>query len=208
MMPNVAEVLLPAAVATFKQAMPNTRVHIVTGTNSSLLDQIRVGVLDLAVGRLAQPEYMAELSFEPLFEEELSVVVRRHHPSQARRWSIKSVRDYPWIMPPHGSIMRLEIDRFLLSRSIGAHDNVVETMSVTFGRSYVQQTDALWFVPAGAIQTDLQAKKLFRLPLSNGAMVSAVGITTKANAPLSSAAKEMLRALRLSVSTKSMPKHN
>jgi LysR family pca operon transcriptional activator len=81
-------------------------------------------------------------------------------------------------------------------------------MSVTFGRSYVQQTDALWFVPAGAIQTDLQAKKLFRLPLSNGAMVSAVGITTKANAPLSSAAKEMLRALRLSVSTKSMPKHN
>ena len=197
MMPNVAQGLMPLAVMDFKAHLPNTRIAIVTGTNSSLLDQIRIGTLDFVIGRLAQPEYMTDLVFEPLYDEELMLVVRSKHPLRQRAsWQLKSICSFPWVLPPHGSIMRLEIDRFLLSKNVPRHEDVIETMSVSFARSYVRRSGAIWFVPAGAVP-EIRNDELSRLPIPKGTMQAAVGVTMKSDARLSPAAQQMLQSLRL-----------
>src|SRR4030095_11291758 len=79
-LPTVSTRVMPLAVSLFKQENMGTIVRVVTGENSVLLSQLRTGDLDLVVGRLADPELMTGLSFEHLYSERVSFVVRPGHP--------------------------------------------------------------------------------------------------------------------------------
>ena len=56
-----------------------------------LLEQLRLGELDLVVGRLAAPEKMTGFFFEHLYSEQVLFVVRAGHPLLgARRGRVRS----------------------------------------------------------------------------------------------------------------------
>ena len=50
-----------------------------------LLEQLRLGELDLVVGRLAAPEKMTGFFFEHLYSEQVLFVVRAGHPLLGER---------------------------------------------------------------------------------------------------------------------------
>ncbi len=196
-MPNVVSGVMPRVVDLFKREAPNTTVRIATGSNAQLLDQLRLGELDLVLGRLAQPEYMIGLSFEHLYVESLVLSVRAGHAlTTMARFRLKMISDYPWILPHHGTIIRMETERFLLSHGIAMSPNIVETTSNDFGRSYLLCSDAIWFTPLGTVATAIEDGKIVLLPLASGSMEGPVGITVRANATSSSSTALMIEAIR------------
>ena len=70
-LPTVSARIMPKAIQLFLAEETGSPVKIVTGENVVLLEQLRVGVLDLVVGRLAAPEQMTGLSFEHLYSEQV-----------------------------------------------------------------------------------------------------------------------------------------
>ena len=75
-LPTVSTRIMPRAMTLFLQEATGSRIKIVTGENAVLLEQLRVGDLDLVVGRLAAPEKMTGFSFEHLYSEQVVFAVR------------------------------------------------------------------------------------------------------------------------------------
>ena len=196
-LPNVAARLMPEAVRLFNQNASGALVRVVDGNNLRLLDQLRLGELELVVGRLAKGEHMTGLNFEHLYSEALSIVVRRKHPlAAAKRLTPAALAALPWLLPDQGTMIRQEIDRFLLAEGMTLSPTVIESTSISFGRAYVERSDAVWFVPHGAVQADIAKGRLTALPTAAGAMEGPVGITTRADIEPTLAGRLMIEAVR------------
>lgn len=194
-LPNAAARVMPLAVDRFKRDAPETTVRIVTSENATLLDLLRLGELDFVLGRLAQPEHMVGLTFEQLYSESLVFVVRPTHPlTRARRFKLSMIGEYPCLLPHHGTIIRDELDRFLIAKGVPRPKNIVETMSIAFGRTYTRESEAVWFTPRGVVEEELAGGSLVELPA--GAMQGPVGITAKEDVTPTSATLLMLEAVR------------
>ena len=112
-LPTVAANLIPAAVKHFKERGLGTTINLVTGAHTVLIADLRIGDLDLMVGRLAEPEHMIGLTFEHLHSKRIAFVVRPEHPLLADvPFDIKRLRAFEMIYPDSNAITRPEVDRF------------------------------------------------------------------------------------------------
>lgn len=196
-LPNVAARLIPAAIRQFKSMAPTTEVSLLSADNARLLDLARHGELDMVVGRLARPEHMTGLTFEPLYNERIAIVARPGHPlGSGRPLTPSKLGQFPFILPPRATIIRHEIDRFLIAQGIEVPTDTVETTVTVFGGEYARLTDSLWFVPYGVVARDLLDKRLIELAIRAESLEGPVGLTTRLDGALSPAASLMLQAVR------------
>jgi len=196
-LPNAMTELMPAAVQQFKSAAPATQVRVVDGDNVRLLDLLRHGDLDIVVGRLARPEFMEGLSFEPLYNERIVIVVRPGHPLAGKRSPTPElIGKYPLILPQRNTIIRHEIDRFLIAKGIESSADTIESTAVVFGAEYTERTDTIWFVPYGVIARYIADKRLIELLIGDESLGGTVGLTTRLEEALSPAATVMLQTIR------------
>jgi LysR family pca operon transcriptional activator len=180
-LPTASASLMPEAVAAFLNARTGSLATIVTGENRWLLDALRTGDLDLVVGRLSAPERMTGLHFEPLYTEEVVFALRSGHPLLARgNFSLGEIANHTVLMPPHGSVIRPFVDRFLLTNGIAELANVVETVSDSFARAFVQRYDAIWIISRGVISSEIEAGRMAVLDIDMSQTRGAVGLTTRA----------------------------
>lgn len=196
---TVAATPLPQAVRQFKAADPEVLVRIISGTNRELTQSLRQGELDFMVGRLASPEDMVGLDFEPLFQENLVGVVRKGHPllSVADPLRLREAIDgFTILLPLAGTIIREDAEQLLISEGQGDATDMIETLSVEFGRAYVTSSDAVWLTPRGTVAEDISFGELNVLPLETGATRGTVGITCQKTARLSPHAGKLVKALR------------
>ena len=66
--------MIPPALKRFAALWPRVIVRLATGANPELLERLKAGTIEFAIGRLADPERMVGLSFEQLFTEPLIAV--------------------------------------------------------------------------------------------------------------------------------------
>lgn len=196
-LPTVMPRVMPMAVKRFKDRFAETTVRLITSDHTQLLTLLRRDELDLVVGRLARPEEMVGLSFERLYSEPLVVVVRAGHPlTKARPFRLAMIAEYPCMMPPSGTIISQEIDRFLLEQGVPRPANVVEAVSTTFKRVYAREADAVWFAARGIVEPDLAEGFLVSLPLRASTMEGPVGLMTRADMQVSTATAAFIVILR------------
>jgi len=180
-LPPVSARILPLAIEKFLASKTGSPVKIVTGENVVLLEQLRLGQLDLVVGRLAAPELMSGLEFSHLYTELVVFVVRPGHPLlSGRGFDFARIRDYTVLMPTQGSIIRPVVERFLIAHGIGDLPVEIETVSDSFGRAMLRQSDAIWVISEGVVAPDLVSGDLAALPLDTGETRGAVGLTVRA----------------------------
>lgn len=80
--PTVGVRLLPAALAEFHRRFPDVELHVRQGGTQTLVGFLDAGVVDMAV--ITLPVGRRELRVEPLFDEDLVVVVAANHPLAGR----------------------------------------------------------------------------------------------------------------------------
>lgn len=194
-LPSVAARVVPAAMLAFRGASTGVIPRIVTGPNDYLLDQLRLGALDLVVGRLGGPEAMKGLTFEQLYSERVAIVVRPGHPLIADP-DLRRLPSFPVLLPDRRAAIRPIADRFLIANGIGDIPDRIETVADAFGRAFTRQTEAVWIISRGVVALDLAEGALVELPFDMGDTRGPVGLTLRAEAAQSPALLALLAAFR------------
>ncbi|HEX6093141.1 MAG TPA: pca operon transcription factor PcaQ [Dongiaceae bacterium] len=206
-LPTVSTRVMPTAVQLFKQENMGTVVRVITGANSVLLSQLRTGDLDLVVGRLADPDLMTGLSFEHLYSETVSFIVRPGHPLLALKpFDLRKFTEYTVLMPTEGAIIRPMVDRFLIANGIATVPDQIETVSMAFGRRYIRMTDAVWIISRGVVADDIDDGVLAELPVATQEITGPVGLTTRADIPASLPAVMLMQTIREAARTQTNPR--
>jgi len=196
-LPTVSTRIMPRAMSAFLNEKTGSRVKIVTGDNAVLMEQLRVGDLDLVVGRLASPEKMTGLTFEHLYSEQVVFAVRAGHPLLATKQSIfDGFADYPVLMPSRGSIIRPSVEQFLIANGVASLPTQVETVSDAFGRAFVRSSDGIWIISAGVVAADIEDGTIATLPIDTTETRGPVGLTIRADAAPSTPMAILMQTIR------------
>jgi len=193
-LPASASVLLPHALAILKRKSPRSNVLVTEGATATLLPELWQGRVDLVVGRLPPPSGLGGFKEKELLEEPVLLMTGRHHPL-ARKKSLKwlDLRDYPWILPPPGSILRDPLERALQAHGVPLSNNYIETLSQHFARSYLQISDAI-AVMAGTLAKE-PGQPLHALPLGLPRLLRPAGVLWNRDRSLSPTAKLAISCL-------------
>jgi LysR family pca operon transcriptional activator len=196
-LPTVSAGMIPRAILAFKARAVGTTIRVVTGDNAVLLAALRVGELDLVVGRLAEPDQMKGLAFEHLYTEPVSFVVRPGHPlTRETGFSLDRILDFTVLMPSEGSIIRPSVDRLLLANGIGGVPDRIETVSMPFGRGYVRASDAVWIISRGVVAEDIADGYLSELAIDTTMTNGPVGLTMRADQTAGVALLMLMQTIR------------
>jgi len=200
-LPTVATALLPDAMRRFAGEWPRVSVRLLTAANTELLERLKAGAISFAVGRLADPERMVGLSFEQLYNEPMTVVVRAGHPllqgAGAARPLAQFPTQFPLVLPPFGTLIRQAADSLLAAWGAPPLTSSVELLSVSVGRAMALENDAVWFVPSGAVEYDLRHGALVRLPLPVAGGEEPVGLIQRTDTQPSPAGRALIDAVRI-----------
>ncbi|NTJ44714.1 pca operon transcription factor PcaQ [Agrobacterium larrymoorei] len=204
-LPTVSSHIMPYAMDLFLKEKTWSRIRIVTGENSVLLEQLRFGELDLVVGRLAGADKMAGFLFEHLYSEQVVFAVRAGHPLlTSTRSAFADLGEYTVLMPTTSSIIRPFVDQFLITNGISSLPNQIETVSDSFGRAFVSTSDAVWIISAGVVARDVEAGWLSTLPIDTSDTRGPVGLTTRTDAVPSVAMSLLLQTIREAAASRSL----
>ncbi len=196
-LPTVSATLVPDALAQMQAGMARSRFLVNTGGNQYLLDQLRRGDLDLVVGRLPAPERMVGIDFEPLFHERVAVVVASEHPlAGLGHLPVEALQSYPVLMPAQGSIIRPLVEQMFLEQGLVMPQAPIETVSATFGRRFVLDHGAIWFISQGVVRADLAAGIVRELPLDTTSTLGPVGLCIRSEHQLSATGARFCACLR------------
>lgn len=151
--PTLIDLLLPVALATLLERLPEVTVRVVTALNDVLLTQLTRGDLDLLLCTLpdAPPHGM---TLELLFDDELAVVARKGHPLARRRQiPLEELARQRWVLPSSTVLSRRALEYCLESGGGATPETVIETNSVPLLFSVVARTDLLSYQSLRALQS-------------------------------------------------------
>lgn len=198
-LPNVAATILPDAVQRFLADVPSARLRVRTGGNAHLIGLLQQGELDVVIGRLAEPSDMQGISFEYLYPERIVFAVRPGHPLlKAVSLNLVMLLAYRLVLPDAGTRIREAADQFFVASGLGPPPQTIETIDASFGRSLVLQTDAVWCVPAGVVETDVLRGTLMQLSLDTASSAGPVGFSLRADRLPPEALQRLLSEIRIS----------
>ena len=193
---NVEGGLLPAVLEHLHRTHPQMRIEVDTGTSAALLARLRLGELDLVLGRMSEAEEIRDLQFEHLYYEPLIAVVRRDHPLLADMNRIGEPGHYSWIVPPRGTTLREQLERFWVEQAAQPPQLAIETLSLPLSARYVHLSDAVWVTPADTARAFLETGDMVRLPHQIEVRGGSVGFATNSSHPLSTAVSTFCHHLR------------
>jgi LysR family pca operon transcriptional activator len=195
-LPTAASSLLPQAIVKLCAEYSDVVVTVHTGVNSDLLRQLKLGELQLVLGRLADPAEMVGVSFAPLYAEPMVFAARPGHPLARRMAGAAPLAAYPLILPLRGTAIRRVADSFFIASGMGVPRQRIESISDSLARSLLRQSDAVWFGPLGVAADDFANGLLARLEVPTGSTSAAVGLSTLSDAPVGAALRFFIGAIR------------
>jgi len=190
-------VLLAQAMVRFKQAMPVATVLVEEGDLTRLLPRLRMGELDMIVGRL-EPGYAApDLRTEALCQEPMCLVCAPQHPlSTLKKVSWAQLQAQRWVMPPPWATSRAKLHQLFYKNKLNPPTDCVESASFMATVSGVQSLGAVGFV-ARNVGRSLQALGLAHiLPVALPMDLPPLGLIRLAGSSPSPAAARLQEALR------------
>lgn len=140
-------VLVARAIELLKGRSSQTTVLVEEGDLMRLLPKLRLGELDLFVGRL-EPGYAApDLVPEALYAEPMTVVVAPGHPLTVKRkpgWA--DLAALPCVMPPPWASLRVKLDQMFYREGLHPPVDIVESASFLAQISFLQKRGAAAFM--------------------------------------------------------------
>lgn len=190
--------LLSQAVALLKERSAQTTVLVEEGDLTRLLPRLRVGELDLFVGRL-EPGYAApDLHTEALLDEPMSLIARPDHPLARQRkppsWA--ELAREPWVVPPPWASSRVKLEQMFYRHRLDPPRDLVETASFLATLTFVRERPAIGFV-ARRVARHLERAGLARsLRVALPIELPPVGIITLRNRARTPACEQLIQCLR------------
>ncbi|HSI50598.1 MAG TPA: LysR substrate-binding domain-containing protein [Ideonella sp.] len=190
-------VLLTRAVALLKAQSEQSTVLVEEGDLTRLLPRLRVGELDLFVGRL-EPGYASpDLTTEALYEEPMRVVARPDHPLAGRsRLSWRDLAQVPWVVPPPWASSRIKLNQMFYKHGLNPPVDLIETASFLATLSFMRERAALGFL-AQQVALHFEREGLLKvLPVQVPIELPPVGIITLRGRLSTPSSAQLIQCLR------------
>lgn len=114
---TTARWIAPELFALAKTRHPLLRIVLKEATSQQLEPQLQSGLLDLAITLL--PNATAEIAIEPLFEEDMLLVLPRDHPlAHNAMVDFPTAAKLPLLLPPSGSPLRNSLERAAMEHDV------------------------------------------------------------------------------------------
>ena len=189
--------LLPLAISLLEQRHPQMVINVQMDFSRTIVAMLLGGRLDIAIGRILDPDTAPELDFEALAEEPHSLVARPQHPlAKRRKLRMNDLIGQTWILPPAESILRERLNAMFLQRGLSLPAKIVETTSLPMTTSLLRSTDMVVALPEELVRPYCDAGMLCMLPIDLGVRMDAFGIITRRGQVLARGGAETLSALR------------
>ena len=190
-------VLMARAVEMLKARSSQTTVLVEEGDLTRLLPKLRLGELDLFVGRL-EPGYAApDLETEALHAEPMAVVLRPGHALLAKRrpgWT--DLAKLPCVMPPPWASLRVKLDQMFFRDGVQPPVDIIESASFLAQMSFLQQRDAAAFMARSVARHFQQQGVLKILPLKVPIELPPVGLITMRGERRTPSTEQLIECLR------------
>lgn len=189
--------LLARAVERLKSRSTQTRVAIEEGDLTRLLPRLRVGELDLFVGRL-EPGYAApDLDTEPLYDESMKVIVRPGHPLASRtrpKWA--DLAACAWVVPPAWAASRVKLEQMFYANRLDPPADMIESASFLMTVLFLRERSAVAFVARSVAHYLAREKLAVTLPIAVPIDLPPVGLITMRHRQPTPACGQLIDCLR------------
>ncbi len=190
--------VIPRAISRVKQVSPLLRIGVCMETSNILLERLQRGSLDFMVGRILEDKADPDLAYQELAEEAVCAVARVGHPLAALRdLTLAQIAPAPWILPPHGSVLRHRCDMMFRGAGLQPPADVVDTTALLLIIALMQQTDSLHVMPVDVARHYASLNILSILPIALPCKMDGFGIVTRRGHLLSPGAAVLLDAIRV-----------
>ena len=176
-LPASAYWLVPRALMLFKQASPLAAIAVRESTMDVLLQELRLGNLDMIVGTLPSRNLGIDLEETTLLDEATLIVAGVQHPlasNSSPEWNL--LARYPWVLPPHDSLLREPLLAALSASGVDPPVNFIETLSFNVTLNYLQGSEAIATLPASLARMHAESGVLAILPVEPSRLVRPVGL--------------------------------
>jgi LysR family transcriptional regulator, regulator of the ytmI operon len=141
---------LPPVIAAYSQAWPRVRLVVEAGTNS-IAERVNANELDF--GLCGPPDTQSKLTFEPLFREELILLMAKDDPlSHLPRIQVSDLVGQRLLLTGPSCIYRGTLERELLRRGLSI-DSAVEASELETLKQLVQYKVGVAVVPRLSVLT-------------------------------------------------------
>ena len=189
--------LVAEAVALLKTQSAQTTVSIEEGDLTRLLPRLRLGEIDLFVGRL-EPGYAApDFVTEALYDEAMVVIAHPDHPlAKNPRSGWRDFARVPWVVPPPWASSRIKLNQMFYKSGVNPPADIIETASFLVMLTFVRRRLALGFA-ARSVGRHLEREGLAKiLPVKVPIELPPVGIISLRGRTQTPACEQFLSCLR------------
>ena len=134
---------LPEAVSAFQLDHADVAVSIHDGPFDNLLRGLETRALDAVIGVLDARAHQPGLDHQVLFEDQVAIVIGHgsKHWHQAEGLSFTDVLQEKWVMPPSGTLTRIQMDAFLIEQAASWLVPKAETASLAMMQALLHKGD-------------------------------------------------------------------
>ncbi|MGV3570621.1 MAG: LysR substrate-binding domain-containing protein [Ramlibacter sp.] len=189
--------LLAPAVDLLKQRASQATVLVEEGDLTHLLPKLRLGELDLFVGRL-EPGYASpDLVTEPLYQEPMCAVVSPGHPlARQRRPGWQDLAALPCVVPPPWASLRVKLEQQFHRHGLQPPTDLVETASFLGQVTFIRQRGAAAFMAEGVARHFESAGLVQVLALKVPVELPPAGLITLRERPVTPVTQQLIDCLR------------
>lgn len=190
-------VLLSRSLSFLKERSKETTVFVEEGDLGMLLPKLRVGELDLVLGRLEPGRLAPDLETEVLYNEPMAIVSAPDHPLARRRkvgWA--DLAQQPWVAPPPWASMRVKLEQTFARHELEPPRDLIESASFLAILTCVRERPAVAFLAQSVARHFEQAGLVRVLPVSFPQVLPPVGIITLRGRRRPSSAEVLLDCVR------------
>lgn len=191
----LAVTVLSPIINDFKKDLPQANIVIKEAQLSTLLNSLREGQLDFAVGTIAPTVPVAEFIIEPLFVAPFGVVARIGHPMAHCR-SIAQLKEGCWFMPETDMGYYQQIENQILFGSPGNTVSSIRSDSCICGLQLVLHEDYLTVLSLARLALSDFNQQLGIIPVEDKLPDAVYSLVYPRTRPLTSTAKKMIDIFR------------
>ncbi len=196
---------LPKAIAKTVEKQPNAKFVIREGNLKDMLDLVREGEIDIALGSRANYLDLTDLTFEKLADEGASVVMRAEHPLLRNGLpSHEDLTQAKWIVSDKPEV-QLGWSKMFSQWKLSPPPASVFTSSIQLVRNCLLYGDFVSICDYTTCANEIQSGKLVRIEWDAPRFERPSGLFRRSAAKLSPSARTFTEALRAVCSHEAPP---
>ena len=196
-LPLARTALLPAAITALLATHPSARMKVVDGPYDELLHALLHGRIDVVIGALRIPRPTNQIAQEALFDDPLSIVVRRAHPLLARDLpGVAELAGLEWIVPREGTPARDHFNAFFAEHHVAPPERLIECSSLVTTRGLLLQSDRAALLSVRQARLDVESGQLATLSDPLPGTERTIGLTYRKDWQPTTVQSQFIEAVR------------